>query len=522
MRPVLLVALATLLAPSPSAQRLVFDESFSEDGSVLASSGSTKSLVLDDKDRALVAARANVFNPTYLRRINPDGEPDETFGDEGSIALPAPGNTGGYGGVIATRGGDIYASGHARVPGPSNTTQPYILRFQEDGTPHPTSPRSDGPIQVRYQGFTESPTHLFAGVYPGDATCGTVRLLDTGAVDSTFATDGVASLPHAGSCRIEALGSDAEGRIVVGTTQSEAVGGETLSRFVVMRFLSDGTPDAAFGEGGRADVRFEDAEADLRSLDVSADGTVTAVGTTVKAGVRGALVVRWQPSGERDASFGFEGLVYQTVADNTENASFETVRAVLVSAGGAVTVFGSARARPDAEPGLISTFVALRLGADGALDTGFGEDGYARFVQRTQSSEPIYRRLGDVRLDSEGRFVYAYTSGPSFQYVTVVARMIETTAVAGDAAPSGRLALRAFPNPTPGRATVAVTLDAPAALTVAVHDALGRLVARLADGPAPAGRLALDLDASRLAPGVYVVRVVADGEVQTARLSVVR
>jgi len=56
-----------------------------------------------------------------------------------------------------------------------------------------------------------------------------------------------------------------------------------------------------------------------------------------------------------------------------------------------------------------------------------------------------------------------------------------------------------------------------------VFDALGRLVATLADGPAEAaGRIAWDAPA--LAPGVYIVRLTAraGGTVESVRQSVVR
>jgi hypothetical protein len=63
------------------------------------------------------------------------------------------------------------------------------------------------------------------------------------------------------------------------------------------------------------------------------------------------------------------------------------------------------------------------------------------------------------------------------------------------------------PNPVTGAATVAYVLPAAGAARVVVYDVLGREVAVLADGPAPAGRREAALDAGRLAPGVYVVAV---------------
>lgn len=87
--------------------------------------------------------------------------------------------------------------------------------------------------------------------------------------------------------------------------------------------------------------------------------------------------------------------------------------------------------------------------------------------------------------------------------------------VAADARPeAGALAVSAFPNPSAGPLTVAV--DAPAAADVALEafDALGRRVWReTARHGAEAGRVAVD--AGGWAPGLYVVRALADGRAVT-------
>lgn len=57
-------------------------------------------------------------------------------------------------------------------------------------------------------------------------------------------------------------------------------------------------------------------------------------------------------------------------------------------------------------------------------------------------------------------------------------------------------------------------------LTVEAFDVLGRRVATFADEPLAAGRYTVALDATALAPGVYVLRASAGGEVRTTRLVV--
>ncbi|WP_420454765.1 T9SS type A sorting domain-containing protein [Rubrivirga sp.] len=82
-----------------------------------------------------------------------------------------------------------------------------------------------------------------------------------------------------------------------------------------------------------------------------------------------------------------------------------------------------------------------------------------------------------------------------------------------------------YPNPTAGPATVAVAVAEPSRVEVAVYDVLGRRVAGAVRALDP-GAHAVPLGTGRLAPGVYVVRVTAEGPTgpaaETRRLTVTR
>lgn len=92
-------------------------------------------------------------------------------------------------------------------------------------------------------------------------------------------------------------------------------------------------------------------------------------------------------------------------------------------------------------------------------------------------------------------------------------------AVAEPAVPGQGLRLGpAAPNPFADATTLPLHLAAPAPVRVAVYDVLGREVAVLHDGPLPAGDHAVGLDASALAPGLYVVRAEGGGGVRARRV----
>ena len=91
-----------------------------------------------------------------------------------------------------------------------------------------------------------------------------------------------------------------------------------------------------------------------------------------------------------------------------------------------------------------------------------------------------------------------------------------------DGAPTATLGFDSLaPNPARGSVTVRLAVGDADAVRVSLYDALGRRVATLHDGPA-VGALDLSVDASRLAPGVYVLRAVSQDATATRRMTVVR
>ena len=125
------------------------------------------------------------------------------------------------------------------------------------------------------------------------------------------------------------------------------------------------------------------------------------------------------------------------------------------------------------------------------------------------SAEPAATTL---LLDSDA-LVSSIDRGPDGAvYVTdyrgTVSRLVARGGTATAPPAAGGAALR-LAGPNPFGAATAVEAEAPAGtpLRVVVVDALGREVARLWDGPAPAGAVRLRLDGAGLAAGVYDVRL---------------
>jgi hypothetical protein len=128
--------------------------------------------------------------------------------------------------------------------------------------------------------------------------------------------------------------------------------------------------------------------------------------------------------------------------------------------------------------------------------------------------------LPDVRY-----FVRTVGFGGASGYIE--AELSFATAAADTPAPALLALHPPSPNPAAGPVRLAADLAAPAAVRVEVLDVLGRRVALLADGPAPAGPAAWTWDPVARPAGVYVVRLTATAaggavEVQTQRVTVAR
>jgi len=78
--------------------------------------------------------------------------------------------------------------------------------------------------------------------------------------------------------------------------------------------------------------------------------------------------------------------------------------------------------------------------------------------------------------------------------------------------------MRTAPNPFVSRATVSYTLPRSGQVSLRLYDVTGKLVRSLVDGYAPAGQHTAQLDAARLATGIYLLKFESEGFRATRKL----
>ena len=210
------------------------------------------------------------------------------------------------------------------------------------------------------------------------------RYLFSGALDTSFGGDGLATVPFpqtGGSySAAEAVLLQPDGGLVlIGWTI-----GEVGSSFALARVNADGSLDTSFGTGGRVTVpQFAAATSGV----LQPDGRIVAAGSDAGTAM---LVARYNMDGSLDPTFGGDGQV-------TVTGSFVDVQAVALQPDGKLVIAGTS------QTGSFATrnFFLVRMLPNGALDPSFDGDGIV--ISDFGSVESAY----SVIVQDDGRIVLA-------------------------------------------------------------------------------------------------------------------
>lgn len=227
----------------------------------------------------------------------------------------------------------------------------------------------------------------------------TVRLQSNGALDPSFGTGGVASLPFpAGSFGGgQAVAIQSDGKIVVAGQAKGAVDSDVA----VLRYQADGTLDPTFGGGdGIAIVPAIGTNERAEAVAIGAGGRILTTGerrsTDPKVIGEAAFAMAMRPDGEPDTSFNATGLklIETTGAEKSDRGS-----GIAEAPGGKVVVADSTG------NGAGNGFTIVRLRANGELDPEFGGTGVVNTP--IPGSSNAKGRADAVAVEPDGRIVAA-------------------------------------------------------------------------------------------------------------------
>lgn len=218
-----------------------------------------------------------------------------------------------------------------------------------------------------------------------------------GDLDVSFGTGGVVET-SAGNGRSAAhsIAVQNDGKIV-------AVGAASSGGFLIVRLNPDGTPDASFGTAGKvtSDVGLFGV---ANAVALQVDRRIVVAGTTAPGGYCCQIAVaRYNPDGSLDTGFDGDGKLTTYVGGIT------SAYGVAVDADGRIVVIGSTY-NPIGPSGVL----VVRYNANGSLDTGFGVGGKVITDLGGSSS------TGEaVALRSDGMIIVAGAGGPSSDFAVL-------------------------------------------------------------------------------------------------------
>ena len=317
------------------------------------------------------------------RRLLSGGDVDASFGVAGTltgqITLPGPsGLTKAIGDDLAVQNdGKIVVAGSIQSSG---RTFMLAARFNSDGTIDPTF-NGSGFLTVDFGSGLDAQANCvkvdssgriviagFVTAPPNPASSFAVaRITATGKLDTTFSSDGRATVDFGQEAVINGLAVMSDGRVVVGGfTRSGGDSGE----FAVARFTSSGGLDTGFGVGGKQVIDIAPKDDVANAVAVMPDGRVVLGGYLTQAdGNRDMAVVRLTSSGQLDNTFNGDGIAaldFDGYADRVES--------LLLLSGGQVLVGGQASVRRDPPYDYIvdSMVGTAQFTSNGSLDPSFG------------------------------------------------------------------------------------------------------------------------------------------------------
>jgi len=296
-----------------------------------------------------------------LARYNPDGSLDTSF----------------YGGTVKTRIGSgnvpvsvvnsvtVQADGKILAAGISNDGYIYVAlaRYNPDGSLD-SSFSGSGIVRTDFNSYHTSVQFLTVQADGKILVAGTggngdfgdfalARFDSKGSLDTGFDDDGIVTT-SVGS-------SGSQGNSVIVQTDSKIlVAGSSNGDFAVVSYNKDGSLDTGFDGDGKVTTDIGSFSDDAQSAKLQADDKILVAGTSWNGINSDFALVRYNPDGSLDASFGSDGKVTTDFGAANDSSSFVTVQA-----DGKIIMAGSSN----------GDFALARYNSDGSLDASFSGDG---------------------------------------------------------------------------------------------------------------------------------------------------
>jgi uncharacterized delta-60 repeat protein len=219
-----------------------------------------------------------------------------------------------------------------------------------------------------------------------------------GSLDDSFGTNGVVTYGGKISAYGIAVAIQSDGKIVV-------AGHAEAREVLVLRYNPDGSPDSSFGTNGVA--TYESGYANYGwAVAIDSDGKIVVAGAIGTIPDKHVLVLRYNADGALDNSFGANGVVTYDGGGGDDYAE-----EVAIQSDGKIVVSG------DTDNDLDYEVLVLRFNTDGTRDNGFGTNGVVTYDGGSGDDSGL-----SVAIQSDGKIVVAGYTDNGLDYDVLVLR----------------------------------------------------------------------------------------------------
>ncbi|MDZ4405030.1 LamG-like jellyroll fold domain-containing protein [Prosthecobacter sp.] len=366
-----------------------------------------RGVALQSDGKIVVAGHADIGTRDFaVVRYNASGTLDITFNGSGKVFTPIGGSYDEAYAVTVQSDGKIIAAGWTRS-GSSNDNFA-VVRYNTDGTLD-TSFSGDGKQSTDFGTNQEYATSVALQsdgkiVLAGDCSndFALARYNADGSLDTSFGSGGkVITDLGTGDTSQDNMTIQSDGKILL----TGRITNPTHD-FLLVRYNSDGSLDASFGEDGKVITPVGSGDDFGRSVVVQSNGKILVAGDAEGGALSDFAVVCYNGDGTLDSSFGSGGKVITQISSSHDRAYD-----MALQSDGKIILAGYSGSNSD--------FALVRYNGDGTLDTGFGSGGKVT-IPIGSSTDEAY----SVVLQSNGRIVMAGESWDGSEYDFAVVRLL--------------------------------------------------------------------------------------------------
>ncbi|MBK8465040.1 MAG: InlB B-repeat-containing protein [Chloracidobacterium sp.] len=363
-------------SPSPgSTPPGYFDPTFGNGGRVTTQIGTGDffadgTSIAIQADGKIILAGFERSSGFALVRYNTDGSLDSSFGSGGIVTTP-----GGYAySVVFQTDGKIIVGGYGNI---GNGEFFALVRYNANGSLD-SSFGNGGKVTTSILGSAiclslalQADGKIVAAGFATDTLSGNfssvfalTRYNSNGSLDTTFGSGGKVTTPIGNTDDLAfSVSIQQDGKIVVGGHSNNG----TDADFAVVRYLSNGSLDPAFGNSGKVITPIGVSHDRGSSLAIQNDGKIVLTGGSMESLASNNMdfsAVRYNTDGTLDTAFGDAGKVVQPVGVGSDYGA-----GAVIQPNGKIVIAGQVYGSPTMDFGLI------RLDPDGSIDTTFGNNG---------------------------------------------------------------------------------------------------------------------------------------------------